>query len=215
MAIGDVWEFTLIGEMQGQPIQNIFHYETSVEPGSEIQAKDLIEAWVAGTLQTLFLLNFGGAYVLQAYTCRRIYNGATLQQQSLPVFQRVVNSPGTLGADPVPSLSTVNISYATLLGPDEVSFRGNKFLSAGTEFSTNDGQADLSLIATLNSWMDELVLSLDVASGNVVVFGVWSQLNADFLDPTVFLPVSTFAVRLNLGGLIRRRQGSRRGGFQP
>jgi len=214
MPVGDVWELSLIGDMQGQPVHNIFHYATTVEP-SEVNAPDIPEAWIAGALQTEWLLNFGAAYVLQAYRSQRIYNGDTALETSLPPFQRIVNELGTGGSSPVPSLSTVITSYNTLLGPDEVFWGGRKFMSAGTEITTEDGQIDGVLTATIQAFFDTLVEPLAVGSGNFVQFGVYSRTRAGFGDPTVILPVDVVSIRLNLGSLLRRKRGTSSGGFQP
>jgi len=215
MSVGDVWELSLIGEFQGQPIHNIFHYQTTVEPSGEIQAPDIPEFWIAGALQTEWLLNFASIYVLQAYRSQRIYNGDTSQLSSLPPFQRVVNAGGTTGTSAVPSLSTVITSYNTLLGPEEVFFKGKKFMAAGVELNTEDGQIDGSLSATIQAFFDRLVLASDVGSGNIIQFGVWSRTRAEFLDPTVILPVDIVSIRLNMGSLLRRKRGTSSGGFQP
>lgn len=215
MPVGDVWELSLIAEMQGQPIMSVFHYETTAEPSGEIDGSELIVAWSAGPLQTEWLLNFAGQYVLQAYRAQRIYNGDTSSLSKLPPVQVLANVTGTLGADPVPSLNTGIVFYNTLLGPDEVFFSGKKLIPVGNEVSTNDGQLDPSLIATLTAFMDRLVEALDTGSGNIVQFGVWSQQRAEFLDPTVILPVSLFSIRLNQGALRRRKRGTARSGFQP
>jgi len=215
MSVGDVWELSLIGEFEGQPVHNIFHYQTTVEPSGEIQAPDIPNFWVGGALQTEWLLSFGAAYVLQAYRSQRIYNGDTSALSSLPPFQLVVNEPGTGGSSPVPSLSTVITSYNTLLGPDEIFFKGKKFMAAGTELTTEDGQIDAVLTATIQAFFDDLVLPSDVGSGNIIQFGVWSRTRAEFLDPTVILPVDDVSIRLNLGSLLRRKRGTSSGGFQP
>jgi len=215
MPVGDVWELSLIGSFQGQPVHNIFHYQTTVEPSGEIGNQDIPEFWIAGALQTEWLLSFAAEYVLQAYRSQRIYNGDTSALSSLPPFQRVVNAPGTAGTSAVASLSTVITSYNTLLGPDEVFFKGKKFMAAGTELTTEDGQINGVLTATIQAFFDRIVLPSDVGSGNIVQFGVWSRTRAEFLDPTVILPVDLVSIRLNLGSLLRRKRGTSSGGFQP
>ena len=215
MPVGDVWELSLIGDMQGQPVHNIFHYETTEEPSGEITAPDIPEFWVAGALQTEWLLNFGAAYTLQAYRSQRIYNGDTALDTALQPFQRVVNELGTGGSDPVPSLSTVITSYNTLLGPDEVFWGGRKLMAAGIEANTNDGQIEGSLSATIQAFFDTLVEPADVGSGNILQFGVYSRTRAGFGDPTVILPVDVVSIRLNMGSLLRRKRGTSSGGFQP
>jgi len=215
MSLKDVFELTLIGEMEGQPVHNVFNYETSLQPGPDIIAKDIIDSWIASTLQTKWLLSFAGAYVLQAYRCQRLYNGDTATLKSLQPVQVVVNAAGTLGLLPVPSLSTIISFYNTNLGPDEEFFSGKKFMSAGSEGSTEDGQIEPILLATIGDFFDELTTPLATTGGNTVVFGVWSLQNALLLDPTVFLPVTTVSTRLNLGALQRRKRGTSTGGFQP
>jgi len=215
MPVGDVWELTLIGDMTGQPVHNIFHYETTQETGPEVVAPDIPEFWISGALQTEWLLNFGAAYILSAYRSQRIYNGDTSLEVSLPPFQRIVNELGTGGSSPVPSLSTVITSYNTLLGPDEVFWGGRKFMAAGTELTTEDGQINGVLTATIQAFFDTLVLPADLGSGKTIQFGVYSRTRAGFLDPTVILPVDAVSVRLNLGSLLRRKRGTSSGGFQP
>lgn len=215
MSVGDVYELTLIGDMQGQPVHNVFNYEVSAEPGAEIVAKDIIDAWIASTLQTKWLLNFANAYVIQAYRAQRLYNGNTSTLKSLQPIQEIVNAPGTLGGSPPPSLSTVILFYNSLLGPEEIFFSGKKFMSAGNELTLEDGQIDAPLPTTLASFADELVTPLALSGGNTVVFGVWSLERAKLLDPTVFLPVADVQIRLNTGGLQRRKRGTSTGGFQP
>jgi len=215
MPVGDVWELTLIGDMQGQPVHNIFHYETTSETGPEVVAPDIPEFWISGSLQTEWLLNFGVAYILSAYRSQRIYNGDTNLEKSLQPFQRIVNELGTGGSSPVPSLSTVITSYNTLLGPDEVFWDGRKFMAAGTELTTEDGQIDSVLTATIQAFFDSLVLPADLGSGKEIKFGVYSRTRAGFLDPTVILPVDAVSIRLNLGSLLRRKRGTPTGGFQP
>jgi len=214
MPIGDVWQLQLIGDMQGQPIHNVFNYQTITET-TEVEAENIPNGWVLGTLQTLFLLNFSGVYQLQAYRAQRLYNGGTLTLKSLPPFQQLSGSLGTLGGDPPPSLSTVLGFYNTDLGPGEIFLKGKKFLSAGNELTLQDGQIDSPLDVTLADFFDELILPLDIGSGNVIQFGVWSLERALLLDPTVFLPVSTVGIRLNTGAIQRRRRGTPTGGFQP
>lgn len=215
MSVGDVYAFEIAGTMQGQPVCNVFNYQVSVESGPEVIAQDFIDAWQATTLQTKWLLNFAGAYNLEAYRVQRLYNGNTSTLKSLPPVQQIVNSLGTLGGDPPPSLSTVITIYNSDLGPGEIFFKGRKFMSAGNELTLQDGRIDAPLDTTLQDFFDELTTSLDLLSGKTAVFGVWSLKRAKLGDPTVFLPVSTPQIRLNLGALQRRKRGTARGGFQP
>ena len=217
MPVNDVYQFTIIGEMQGQPVHNVFNYQIITETGPEVVASDFPTAWQGGTppLQVLWLLNFSGVYTIQAYRVQRLYNGDTSQLKSLQPFQQIVNEPGTLGGDPPPSLSTVIAFYNTLLGPGEIFFDGKKFMSAGNELTLQDGQIDSPLDVTLADFYAELTLPLDLGSGKVAQFGVWSLERAQILDPTVFLPVATVQIRLNTGALQRRKRGTSTGGFQP
>jgi len=215
MPVKDVYELTLIGNMQGQPVHNVFNYEVSAEPGAEIVAEDIIDAWIASTLQTKWLLNFSGAYVIEAYRAQRLYNGTTSTLKSLQPIQQIVNAPGTLGGNAPASLGTVILFYNSLLGPGEIFFGGKKFMAAGNELTLADGQIDAPLPTTLASFADELVTPLALSGGNTVVFGVWSLERAKLFDPTVFLPVADVQIRLNTGALERRKRGTSTGGFQP
>lgn len=215
MPVGDVYEFQILGDMQGQPVINVFNYGVTTEGGPEVVAQDFIDAWIAGSLQTKFLLNFAGAYTLQAYRCQRLYNGDTQVLKSLPPVQQLINATGVGGPDPPPSLNTVITVYNTDLGPGEVFFKGRKFLAAGNEAELQDGQIQPDLIITLDDFYTELVLPLDLLSQKVAAFGVWSLKAAKALLPTVFLPVTNFSHRLNTGAMQRRKRGTSRGGFQP
>ena len=215
MSVGDVYSFEIIGTMQGQPVCNIFHYEVTSETGPEVIAPDFPAAWKLGSLLTLWKLNFAGAYNVEAFRAQRIYNGNNSTLKSLQPFQDIVNETGTGGSDPPPSLNTVITIYNTDLGPDEIFFKGRKFMSAGTELTLQDGRIDSILELTINDFFDELKTPLDLGSGKVAQFGVWSLTRAKALLTPVILPVSIVQIRLNTGAFQARKRGTSRGGFQP
>lgn len=212
----DVFEVELCGDLQGQPIINIFHYLRNTIGASPCTAEVLAQQW-----ETLFgaewLAIFPDEYVLQAVRAQKIWNGNTGMSERLPPFQELVGSNGTRIGEANPAMNTTWVSYTSIVSPPDTWFQGGSQLACGNESDITNGQIVGSLITDIQTFLDFLPVGFTpVGCDDVLTWCIFSKTNAAKPPPqTVALEIASTEIRLNRSTQIRRRRGTSRGGFQP
>lgn len=71
MAVGDIYQLTLTGDIDGQRVQNVLHFKEKVATDQPIPASDLIEAWITKFAEA-WADCLSAGWHMTSYYCRRV-----------------------------------------------------------------------------------------------------------------------------------------------
>ena len=213
----DVIEVTLVGDMQGQPIFNILHYQRESLGATPADAFDIGESWEADFMPAWLAL-FPAGYRLEAIRVQRIIEGSTNSKSRLPPINNGIGLPGLRLGEANPACQHIWTSYLSAVVDPDIWIQGGSALAAGSEDDILNGSITASIEADLNAFFDTLKLPWTPSLGgtdDVLQWGILSQVRFASLQLPFIIMVDKVTVRLNVSASEKRRKGTSRGGFQP
>lgn len=146
MAIGDVYEVTVVSQVNGQRVVNVQHFGEAVECTDDIPARSICAMW-EDVFLPLYLAALSNEGSVQCIYARRI--DPTL---GIPFLVVETSSPGLVAAESVPSNAAAVISFYTSLYSR--SGRGRQYFSGVPESHVADGVMDTPYVGDLQDYAD-------------------------------------------------------------
>lgn len=212
----DIFEVSLIGDMQGQPIFNVLHYVRESIGSDPADAQDIADSWQLD-FATLWLTLFPSGYNLQAIRAQRTFRGDNNAISRLPPFSNSVNLPGTRIGESNPACQHIWASYLTEVVDPDIWLQGGSALVAGVEAEITDGSIEPALGTDIESFFNALKVPWTPTLGtdDTLQWSVFSPTRQKAAQVPIAIMVDSVIARLNVSATENRRKGTSRGGFQP
>lgn len=193
MAVGDVYEVVVCGDVKGEHVQNVFRLKETVEETDDVPAENL-----ALGIQTAWIPDWK-ALLSEDFAFNCIYVRRIAPAPGI-AFTVLLTDVGEVVSDAIPSTSALLISWYTNLATKRG--RGRNYFAGLPE---NAQEGGLLAATELAAWQALGVLirgSVPAGGGGSGSWelGVWSEILAAIQD------VKTSVVRTNLASMRSRRQ---------
>lgn len=172
MALGDIYEASLLYSIKGEKVANVLHFREDVTPGTVDPPLDLANTISASFWTGNLDLVMSNDVTLQMIRARRIsptLGGGIL----LPV-----NTDGQVSADTLPPNNCAVMTLYT--ARTDRAGRGRVFLSGVPDTWQGDGLIEVAVAPTYQAIMDNLKTYFTSADGGQWQCGIWSPTYSDF-----------------------------------
>jgi hypothetical protein len=179
MAIGDIFEVVMKGEMDGNVTNNIFHFKANSVGADNVAAIDAIKTCFASALGSALSNN----WIPTTISAKRIY--PTIGPEEFDDYGDVTPA----GGDGLPSMNAAVISWVTAHGGK--SGRGRTFIAGIPQVSQSGGELEAAFVSVLASFLVCLLTTYG-HSGTDLSLGVLSRKNRLATPGTVanwFFPI--------------------------
>lgn len=192
MAVGDVYEVTISGRVNGEYCENIIHLREVVGATAPIPASEVCDSALLSWAADLAPLLATSFTKLQCIYARRIHPTPGV------AFTKLIALDGEEGTDPVPAGTGLVVSWATALGGR--SKRGRSYIFGIPETFQNGGNITEPCLTAFNAWVASVMAAWGPTGASDYRLCVWSALLSTSED------VVAGIVRTNLGSMRSRRQ---------
>jgi len=211
----DIIEIQVIGDMQGQPIFNVFHFIRESLGAVPADAETIANAWLA-KFNDVWLDMHTAGYAQQAVRVQRIVLGSTGVGSRLPPASATSVLVGTRVGENNPACQHIWASYITEVAEPNLWFQGGTALAAGAEEDITDGSIGPAIRVVIDIWADLMKEAwTPLPSDDVLRWAIFSKVRFLAATPPIALMLDSITIRNNVSASEKRRKGTSRGGFQP